>query len=176
MPRIKLAPEPVKTAHPQLVGELVQELKADKEFGQPLAVEEPYGGTDHLRVTVFWDRFDPVSDEERTRIILEAYERLDPEYTESIAVALGLTFPEAEEEWMLPYEVVPNLRPGDAVTLEKCHQAMMELGASTLRKSHGPVLRFPTGEMARRCVARLIELLPESKDVWTVAGHMRAYG
>jgi hypothetical protein len=176
MPRIKIAPEPLTTAHPQLVDALAQELQSNNKFGQPLVIEEPFGGTNDIRVTVFWDSFASVPDEERTKVILEAYERIDATAADHIAVALGLTFPEAEDEWLLPYEIVPNLRAGDPVSLQDCFATMLKLGASTLRDRHRPSLRFPKPDLAKRCVEELTRVLPASNGVWTILGHMRTSG
>jgi hypothetical protein len=176
MPRIKLKPEPPRINHPELVDELASELATDREFGQPLVIEEPFGGTNDLRITVYWDRFDAVPDEERTRIILEAYQRVAASDAARIAVAVGITFAEGEDEWMLPYEVVPNLREGDPVSLKTCREVMSRLGASTLRSSNTPMLRFPTAELAQQAVRQLTKLLPGTDGLWTILGHMRSAG
>jgi hypothetical protein len=166
-------PPPERSAHRQLVEELRRELTAEREYGQPLILEEPFARTEERRVTVFWDRFSRLDDDERTLVILDAYDQNRPDALPRIAVAVGYTFPEAEDEAVLPYQVAPQLRSGDHVTAEQCHQAMIELGASTLRDPEHPSLSFPSPELAKQCVDRLIAVLPESKDVWTIRGSMR---
>ncbi len=175
MPKIRVQPEAMSSQHPELVRELQLELQSSREFGQPLILEEPFARSEDLRITVFWDKFDGIDDDERARIILAAYQRCDAEPTK-IAVALGLTFPEAADDGLLPYQIVPNWRASDPVSLERCFGAMKQLGASTLRNPTEPELRCATPEQANTCVTRLVELIPESKGIWKIYGHMRATG
>jgi hypothetical protein len=175
MPRIRLIPEANFLNHPELVKELANELSGEREFGQPMAVEEPYGGTDDFRVTVFWDKFDAVPEDERTNIILQAYESANLGDVDRIAVALGLTFPEADAEGVLRYEVVPGIRRHNPIPVEQCFDAMRSLGASTLRDSRRPQLFYPTMKHATAAIGRLDELLPGSRDVWTIAERARAW-
>jgi hypothetical protein len=175
MPRIRVHPEPISNQHPELVRELQLELQNNREFGQPLILEEPFARSEELRITVVWDKFDGIDDDERARIILAAYQRSDAPPTK-IAVALGLTFPEAADDGLLPYDVVPNWRASDPVSLERCFGAMKKLGASTLRNPIEPELRCATAEQAGACVSQLVQVLPESKGIWKIFGHMRAMG
>jgi len=174
MPRIQVTPPPPEhSSHPQLVGDLRRELADSREFGQPLIIEEPFARTEERRVTVVWDRFARLDHEERTLVILDAYDQDQQGALPRIAVALGYTFPEGEDEGVLPYEVAPNLRSGDVVTAEQCHQAMIQLGASVLRDPQRPSLSLPTAELAKKYVDRLIAILPQSREVWTIYGNMR---
>jgi hypothetical protein len=59
-----------ETAPPRTVGnlvnQLVDELKSDRQFGQPI-IEESEFPTKKLRVNVIWDEWDRVPLEDRTR-------------------------------------------------------------------------------------------------------------
>src|ERR1043165_6723138 len=96
-----------------LVGRLVDELKSNRESGQPMIEQEEFP-TKKLRVNVIWDEWDHIPLEDRTATILRGYEQAEGrEYRDRIALASGLTVPEAQAAGMLPYQVIPALRKGD---------------------------------------------------------------
>jgi hypothetical protein len=154
MPRIRrnLAGRPRET-HLDLVEALKTELEQSHEAGQPVIDEYEFPESRAIRVNVLWDRWE---------------EAESKEFRDRITLAVGLTFPEAEETGLLPFEVFPLLRPGDPVTLAQCQQAMIAEGASTLLSPNKPVLRLITNEEVKRCIERLVEQLPGSKNVWAV--------
>src|SRR5438552_3748912 len=119
MPRIIRGREQVtrSTRFPGLVDELAHELEQGSESGQPVIDEQHFPGTGKMRATVLWDKWDPVPHEERVEIILRAYEKAEGrDVRERLALAVGLTFPEAFEAGMLPFQVIPLLRKGDPVS------------------------------------------------------------
>jgi hypothetical protein len=147
---------------------LAEELRSARESGQPLAYEQEYP-TGNVRALVLWDEWDRKSLEERTAIILRAYELAEGrEYRARITLASGLTFPEAYAAGMLPYQVLPAVRKGDPVTPEQCQQALREEGGSTLFAPGTVQLRFQTEEEANDAVGRLARRLPGSEPVWVV--------
>jgi hypothetical protein len=169
MPRIRRAAKQQPICFPNLLTELVNELKASHDAGQPLIEEHVFPKTNAVRVTVIWDKWDAVPDEDRSTLILQAYEQAEGKaFRDRIALAIGFTVPEAVELGLLPFQVITALRPGDAVTLEQCRQAMIEQGASLLIDPAKPQLRFATEEEAEACRQRLIQHLPESEPVWVI--------
>ena len=121
-------------------------------------------------ISVFWDKWDPVPHEERAEIILRAYEKAEgKDVRERLALAVGLTFPEAFEAGMLHFQVIPLLRKGDPVSAEDCYQAMVDEGASQLFPDGKPELRFATEEEAKASIQRLVKRLPGSEPVWAIA-------
>ena len=170
MPRIRRTPEQQPIRFPDLVAELANELTSSHDTGQPLIEEQVFPKTNAVRVTVIWDKWDAVNDEDRFTIILQAYEQAEGKaFRERIALAIGLTVPEAVELGMLPFQVLTALRPGDPVTLEQCREAMIAQGASILIDPNKPQLRFVTEEEAEACKQRLIRQLPESEPIWVIA-------
>ncbi|MCY2995407.1 MAG: hypothetical protein NTY19_47215 [Planctomycetota bacterium] len=142
------------------------ELRENRVSGQPV-IDEQVFPTEKLRVTVIWDEWDRLPLEDRTAVILRSYEIAEGRvYRENIALASGLTFPEAYATGMLPFQVFPALREGDPVTREQCRQAMIDEGASTLLDPDRPQLRFSTQEESDAAMRRLIERLPNSAQVW----------
>src|SRR5215212_2915019 len=104
MPRIKRGVEELpRPQHTDLVDALVDELKSGREAGQPVIEEQYFPKTKAVRVSVIWDKWAPLSDEERSATILRAYEQVDKEIYDRIALAIGLTVPEAYEAGLLPY-------------------------------------------------------------------------
>src|SRR5580692_8965123 len=155
MPRIRRgADEQPRLRYPALVAELDEELRHTHESGQPRIEETVFPKTNLMRVTVLWDKWDPVSDEDRATTILQAYEQVEgEEFRDRIALAIGLTIPEASLMGLLPLQVCPVVRPDDPVTAEQCREAMLREGASTLLLgSNRPVLLFATREEAESCV------------------------
>jgi hypothetical protein len=160
--------EPPRRAVGNLVERLVDELKSDRPSGQPRIEEEEFPSK-KLRVNVIWDAWDRVPLEERTATILRAYEQAEGrEYRDRIALASGLTVPEAHAAGMLPYQVIAAVRKGDPVTLEQCRQALIEEGASVLFGEDNPQLRFSTEEEAEAARQRLAQRLPNSEPVWVI--------
>src|SRR3989440_13098210 len=114
--------EPPRRTVGNLVERLVEELKSDRQAGQPVIEEEEFP-TGKLRVNVIWDAWDRVPLEDRTATILRAYEQAEgPEYRDRIALASGLTVPEAHAAGMLPYQVIAAVRNNDPVTRDECRQ------------------------------------------------------
>jgi hypothetical protein len=152
----------------QFAERLADELRSNRESGQPLIDEQEFP-TGQLRVTVIWDEWDHLPLEDRTAVILRAYDLAEgPGYRERIALASGLTVPEAYAAGMLPFQIIPALRRGDAVTPEQCRQAMIDEGASTLLAPEKPQLRFATEEEAEAARKRLVQRLPSSDQVWVI--------
>lgn len=169
MPRIrKQHEERPPTAHPDLVQRLIHELRGSQVSGQPLIMEQSFPNG-RLRVLVIWDAWERLPLEDRTEIILQAYQTAEGSaYRERIALASGLTVPEAYAAGMPPYQVIPAIRPGDAVTEEQCNQALLDEGASTLLDPTTTRLRFGTVEEAEAARTRLVRRLPGSDPVWII--------
>lgn len=170
MPRKKIGVQSALTStNSGLAGRLADELKSGREYGQPLVYEQEYP-TKRTRVTVIWDEWADASLEERSAIILRAYEMAEGrEAREMIALASGLTVPEATAAGMLPYQVLPAIRPTDAVNPEEVNAAMLEQGASQLSPEDGLQLRFATREEADACRARLVEKFPKIAPIWMIS-------
>ena len=171
MPRIIRGREHVARSmrFPGLVDELARELKEGSESGQPVIDEQHFSRTGKIRASVFWDKWDGVPHEERAEIILRAYEKAEgSDVREQIALAVGLTFPEAVEAGMLPVQVIPLLRKGDPVSAQDCYRAMVDEGASLLFPEAKPELRFANEEEAKASIPRLVKRLPGSDPVWAI--------
>src|SRR5262249_32378380 len=127
MPRIqRRLDEPRRVRFPDLLAELAKELKNARETGQPLIEEQVFPKTNAVRVTVIWDTWEAVSDDDRYNILLQAYEEVEGKaFRDRIALAIGLTVPEAAESGLLPFQILTALRRGDPVTREQCREAMI---------------------------------------------------
>jgi hypothetical protein len=170
MPRRKIG---VQSALPAGKRRLVEALAAElrdtgRPFGQPMIYEQEYP-TGKVRVLVVWDEWadDPLED--RSAVILKAYEAVEgPAAREKIALASGLTVPEATAAGMLPYQIITAIRRGDPVTQDQARQAFLELGASKLGNERALQLRFATEDEAEAGRRHLVERFPGSDDVWMV--------
>src|SRR5260370_27974203 len=122
--------EPARRTVSVLVERLVDELKSNRQSGQPMIEEEEFP-TKKLRVNVIWDEWDRVPLEDRTATILRAFEQAEGrEYRDRIALPSGLTVPEAHAAGMLPYQVIAAVRKGDPVTTDECRETLIKEGAS----------------------------------------------
>lgn len=169
MPRVRMnfddSPRPVAG---ELVDKLVDELKSDRQAGQPFIYEYQFS-TGKVRVLVVWDEWKDLSLEKRTAVILRAYDKAGEEgIRANIALASGVTVPEATAAGMLPYRVFPALRTTDDVTPQECREALLTEGATKLFGTDLVQLRLATQDQADECVKRLIARLPKSADVWLV--------
>jgi hypothetical protein len=177
VPRIKIRfddhPRKTKTDK-KLVDRLVDELKANRESGQPFIYEHAFS-TGKVRVLVIWDDWKDLPLEQRTSIILSAIEQSDgKEYRAEVALASGLTVPEGVAAGMLPCQIITARRKNDKVTFEQCWEAMLAEGASQLFGPNVLQLRFPTEESANECRNRLIKRLPNSDEIWIVTREITA--
>ncbi len=151
-----------------LADRLADELKTARESGQPVIDEQKFP-TGKLRVTVIWDVWDALPLEHRTSVILRAYELAEGrDYRDTIALASGLTVPEAHAAGMLPFQIIPAIRRGDPVSADQCRKAMIDEGASTLSAADKPQLRFATEEEAEAARLRLAAGLLGSEPIWTI--------
>ncbi len=169
MPRrkreVETSPQLINGALPE---RLAEELRSNRESGQPVIDEQSFP-SGKVRVTVLWDEWDRLPLEERTAVILRAYDLAEgPGYRDRIALASGLTLPEAHAAGMLPFQIIPALRRGDPVTPEQCRNAMIDEGASTLLAADRPQLRFTTEGEAEAARKRLVQRLPGSDQVWVI--------
>lgn len=169
MPRkTRTLDEPRRTGSDNLAEQLADELRNNRPSGQPVIDEQQFP-SNAIRVTVIWDAWDRLSLEDRTSIILRGYELVfGREYRDRIALASGLTVPEAHAAGFLPFEVLTALRAGDNVSLDECRRAMIEEGASTLMEPDHPRLRFATQAEAEAARQRLVARLPASEPVWLI--------
>jgi len=150
-----------------LVEELAREIKNSRDFGQPM-IDEQLFPTNAISVRVIWDKWDHVPHDLRSVTILGAYRLAEgEEYCRRIALATGLTVPEARASGLLPYQIIAAVRADDPVTEQQCRDAMIEEGASLLFDT-GPRLCLPTEADAEEAVTRLTGRLPGSGPVWVI--------
>ena len=97
MPVIRKKLEPESPRHQELVKALKDELRRDQPAGAGPVIEEEEQRGNRIHVQVVWDEWDDVSNEERGRIIMDAYEQARPDDLPRITIALGLTTAEARK-------------------------------------------------------------------------------
>jgi hypothetical protein len=132
-------------------------------------IDEQVFPTNAISVRVIWDKWDHVPHDIRSATILSAYRAAEGvDYSRRIALATGLTVPEARASGLLPFQIILALRQDDPVTEQQCRDAMIAEGASTLWGRDLPRLLFATEEEAEACVSRLSGTLPGSGPVWVI--------
>jgi hypothetical protein len=142
----------------ELVEVLSDELASGKRV-QPAFIEEEFNATGLRNIHVIWDRWADIPYDDRMEVILRAYEKHEgPEKTENVAIAEGLTGPEALEAGLLPFIVSEGSIDRDFLAYENAKSVEMEQTILGKRE-----LRYPTKEAAEEAVARLRESLPGSQ-------------
>jgi hypothetical protein len=169
MSRRRLGPdEPFAEVKRDLAEKLADELRNNRDHGQPIIYEKAFR-TGKLRVNVIWDAWDRIPLQERTATMLRAYELAEGrESRDRIALASGLTVPEAHAAGMLPYQIIAALRKGDPLTPEDVRRALVEEGGSQLFNPFRVQLRFASQEEAEAARQRLINRFPKSEEVWII--------
>lgn len=152
-----------------LAERLAAELQNDREVGQPLIYEQSFR-TGKRRVVVVWDAWDGLPLEERSATIYRAYElAFGSGEAEHVALATGLTVPEAHAGGLLGYQIIPALRRSDPVTSDQVRLALLEEGGSALFAPGTVQLRFATQAEAEASRDRLLRRFPETDEVWLIA-------
>lgn len=97
--RLITAPEP--EIDPSYVDAIAQELRLMRPDGSadaPLIIEEQIRRSNRIHVTVIWDRWHNLAPEDRSRIIMDAYERVrGAGAVLTLSAALGFTHSEAQK-------------------------------------------------------------------------------
>lgn len=164
MPRIVLEPKLGRTAHAGLVQALAKELRHPSSKSMPYVLEESIAGTGLRTVTVIWDRWKPIREEERSDIILAAYESAEGEnFAASIALPTGLTPTEAFALGYLRFKLEPARSENDAISAKEYHKAITVEGGTALLSQTPDVLRFARSEEAEAAKSRLQTSLPGSR-------------
>jgi hypothetical protein len=165
MPRHIL--NPPARCHPpdELVEELARELRAPRDHGQPMVIEEPLL-TGLIQIQVIWDKLQGLGDEDRIELILAAYERAEGKsYRDKIVSAVGYTLSEADDFGLLPYKIEPADPKDKRARHEEYWQAMVDEGAFE-NDEEQLELCFRTLDEANEAKIRLESRLPSSK--WTI--------
>ena len=176
MPRHTREPAVSASERRSLIDELVKELREPKPSGQPVILEDRTPQTKSMRVNIIWDRWDECPRELRSDIIVDAYDEAFPgeKMREMLTFALGITFPEAIEASLLPFQVVPWKPPPEIPassrsSREEHHAAMVKEGAIQAAGGGEPQLWFATLEDAQGAVRRLTKAIPLA--TWFIIRH-----
>lgn len=97
MPVRRGLPRILPAGAPDLERRLENEFRVPNDQGQPLVFEEPPEPAPVTQIYVVWDDWASLTQQDRSEIILRAYERAKGEQAAlKITVAMGLTALEAE--------------------------------------------------------------------------------
>jgi hypothetical protein len=167
MPRYVLSSTSRSPKHEKLVKKLVQEFTASSPNLQPLILEEHVAPTRSRHVHVIWDAWKDVADEQRSVIIMEAYQQAEgEEVAREVTIAEGVTPQEALALGLLPFKVVPTRKCDDRHSPEDYQKARAEEARHTLLGSKAKELRYARLEDAEAASKRLEQALPGSS--WAV--------
>ena len=166
MPRHVISPGQRPSESLDLVDRLAAELKSANGT-QPVILEEQISATGSRHVHVIWDKWQNISDEQRSRLIVDAYRRAEGENVASeITIAVGVTPEDALSLGLLPFMVQPVHRRSDRRSMEEYQKAIEAELPGTLLGRTARQLRYATLEDAEDARRRLERALPESH--WAV--------
>jgi hypothetical protein len=154
--------------HAELAERLAEELASGNSV-QPAFIEEEFEATGLRNIHVIWDRWASIPYDERTEVILQAYEKHEgSKNTDSIAVAVGMTGAEAIEAGLIPFVVTERNIDRDFLKYETAKSAEME---NTILGTRD--LRYPTNEAADQAIKRLQGTLPGSQ--WQIVQEVNRF-
>jgi hypothetical protein len=141
--------------------ELFKWLVAEREGkmlpGGPVIFEIPLEQSDKLDIVVVWDEWEGVRSEDRTQLITKAYQ----DKSDALALALGVTYAEANDQGILPVRVRLRFAPQPVFPEDQVRSAKLAVGG--FERPEGNIeLRFPTRTMAEEAVRQLEARLPGS--------------
>jgi hypothetical protein len=172
VPRHIIYPKPGRIGNAKLVQDLASEIRQPSGKIMPYILEEEVPATGLRSVTVIWDRWKEVSDEDRADVILAAYESAEgKKYADTIAMPTGLTPIEAHALGYLPFKVESLRHKGDRVTEADYRKALAVEAGRTLLGKHANELRYPRSEEAHDACSRMTKTLPGSQ--WGVVEELR---
>jgi hypothetical protein len=167
MPRFILKQPHKAPGQEKLVKRLVQELETPGDEVQPLIMEQIIESTDSRHVHVIWDRWRDVPDEQRSRVIEEAYQQVAGAEAGAITLASGVTPEEAVVLGLLPYKVVPMRERHEAKPpMAEYKKALKNEASNTVLGTRATELRYARLEDAEAAKHRLEKALPSSE--WAI--------
>jgi hypothetical protein len=133
--------------------------------GGPVIFEIPLELSDKLDVVVVWDEWNGIRSEDRTQLITKAYQ----DKSDSLALALGVTYAEGSDQGVLPFRVRMSFAPQPKFPEDQLRSALLSVGG--FERPEGDIeLRFPTGRMAEEAARQLEARLPGSQWTTSYAG------
>ncbi len=114
MPVVPNKPTPPPAERNDLVEQLAMELTREGEGGEPLIIENPIQPGSKFFSIVVWSAWGRVPVRQRSTIILDSYRKRDQANPHErpkapdLAMATGLTWEEAEQKNLFPFEIEPD--------------------------------------------------------------------
>jgi hypothetical protein len=168
MPRHVIQPPPKPPKYDKLVKRLAQEIKDPGTGPQPLVLEEEVRATRTRHVSVIWDQWKGLDDEQRASAIFDAYTLAEgTDFTNDITLATGLTPPEALALGLLPWKLEPACKQDDAIPPKDYRRAVEAELPNTLLGPRARELRYARLDDAEAGLRRVEAALPGSR--WVVA-------
>lgn len=167
MPRVVITKDVPPHKYTGVVKKLAYELVSSGSELQPLILEERIAATGSRHVHVIWDSWKNIPDEERSLVILEAYQQAGlADAAAEITIASGVTPEEAIVLGLLPWKIMPARKKNEKLPEEAYTKVLTQEAKNTLLGTKGKELRYARLEDAHEAKARLLLALPGS--FWSV--------
>ena len=137
----------------ELTQRLVAELRSENNAQQPFIYINDVAQTGTHHVTVLWDAWRSLTPQQRGKVILDAFEQINPEIPPSVTIALGLTGEEARRLGLTPFKVQLLLKADERDRRAELEALLKAEGA--FETAEGPQLLFRTLEQADAAYQRL---------------------
>lgn len=144
----------------KLVSALAERVKAPGGAEEPFVLQDRVPQTRTRHVVVIWNEWANVDRDERSRVILDAYDRAGVLGHDSITSAMGLTTQEALDLGYLPYSIITMRKNSDPLSSAELERAMERIGGAQFRQGALLQVRFPPRELAEGAYRRLLEAVP----------------
>ncbi|HUB26880.1 MAG TPA: hypothetical protein VL992_15755 [Tepidisphaeraceae bacterium] len=144
-------------------------IEKHPRVSEPFVVENVIPQVARAHVVVIWDRWIGLSAQERSQVILDAYEKANRLTGISIMAATGLTAEESLRQDFLPYSIITMPQKDEKLSSKELEAAMSKAGGILVKVGESVGLRFPTRETAEAAYRKLREEIPD--HIWTLAYH-----
>ena len=161
MPRLIVGANSSTEPAQLLIHELEQELLHPRDQPLPFILERHIPVTKSRHVYVIWDRWGDLDPEERTAVIIQAYENAEGVGTaDNISVALGVRPQEARVFGLVPYLVQPvHAQFGERTDYRR---ALSQETPHTILGENARELCYTDEAAAKRALDRLKQTNPET--------------
>jgi hypothetical protein len=137
----------------ELVQRLANELRSEHHRQQPFIYINDVAQTGTHHVTVLWDEWRSLTPQQRSKVVVGAFEQCKSDISGPLTIALGLTGEEASRLGLTPFKVQLLLKPGEESRRAELEQFLRMEGA--FETAEGPQLLFRTLDQADEAYQRL---------------------
>ena len=158
--------------HSPLVNDLARAIRKPDPIHEPYVIRNEVSAGKSVHFLVIWDKWRDLDKQTRSKILLDALEKVDPSTASKVTIALGVTQDEAFRMGYLPYAIVSLRRDSDPVSQADLNTALQQAGGVEIKVGTAMQRRYPTLEGAQN--AYRIVSLAVNGPFWTIERETRS--